>query len=253
MTPPLVIESHTDAIAVLALNRPERRNALTVELMETLCKTFAELAADSERRVVILRGAGPAFCAGLDLIEAADPALAEQSAECVARLLTTILESPLVTIAVAHGAAYAGGAGILSACDFAIAADDLRISFPEVRRGLVPALVSVVLQDRLRDADVRKLLLLGEAIDANRAKEIGLVHRVVPADCVLDEARLLAETILLGAPNAVRLTKRLLRSTDHSARFAAALEVHKLARSSDEAREGIAAFREKREPKWSGG
>jgi methylglutaconyl-CoA hydratase len=249
MTPTLLVESPTDAITVLTLNRPERRNALTVELMETLCKTFAELADDSKRRIVILRGAGPAFCAGLDLIEAADESVAGRSAECVAAVLTTLLETPLVTIAAAHGAAFAGGAGLMVACDFAIAADDLRISFPEVRRGLVPALVSVVLQDRLRDADVRELLLTAETINVNRAKEIGLVHRVVPAERVFDEARLLAEKILLGAPNAIRLTKRLLR-TDHAARFQAALDIHKEARASDEAREGVAAFQEKRPPRW---
>lgn len=250
MSSSLLLDSPSASLTILTLNRPNRRNALTVELMEALFRTLAELATDPARRVVILRGAGPAFCAGLDLVEAGDAKLAEQSAEGVAKVLSALLETPLVTIAAAHGAAYAGGAGLIAACDFAIAADDLKVAFPEVRRGLVPALVSVVLQDRLRDAEVRELLLLGDAIDANRAKEIGLVHRVVPADRVFDEARSLAEKILLGAPNAVRLTKRLLRPGDHAARFQAALDVHKLARQSTEAREGVAAFREKREPKW---
>lgn len=251
--PVLLVERPDGAIALLTLNRPERRNALTIELMETLCGTLDALAAEPRRRLVILNGAGPAFCAGLDLQESADPSTAEHGAEWVARTLQTLSQSPLVTIAAAHGAAFAGGAGLLSCCDFVIGTPELRIAFPEVRRGLVPALVGAILIDRLRDADLRELFFIGEPVAAEQAQAMGLVHRIVPADRLLDEARALAATILQGAPEAVRQTKRLLqelRSNAPSQRLAQALEFHKRARSSDEAREGIAAFFEHRAPSW---
>lgn len=251
--PVLLVECPDDATALLTLNRPERRNALTIELMEALCETLDVLATEPRRRLVILKGAGPAFCAGLDLHESADPSTAERGAEWVARTLQTLSQSPLVTIAAAQGAAFAGGAGLLSCCDFAIGTPELRIAFPEVRRGLVPALVGAILRDRLRDADLCELFFIGEPIDAERAQAMGLVQRLVPADRLLDEARSLAATILQGAPDAIRQTKRLLqelRSTAPSRRLAQALEFHKHARASDEAREGIAAFFEHRAPNW---
>ncbi len=250
----LLVECPDDAIALLTLNRPERRNALTIELMESLCETLDVLAMEPRRRLLILNGAGPAFCAGLDLQESADLSTAERGAEWVARTLQTLSQSPLVTIAAAHGAAFAGGAGLLSCCDFAMGTPELRISFPEVRRGLVPALVGAILQDRLRDSDLRELFFLGEAINAERAQAMGLLQRIVPGDRLLEEARALATTVLQGAPEAIRQTKRLLqelRSIAPGQRLTQALEFHKRARSSDEAREGIAAFFEHRAPKWS--
>ncbi|MFM9960282.1 MAG: enoyl-CoA hydratase/isomerase family protein [Planctomycetaceae bacterium] len=251
--PVLLVECPDDATALLTLNRPERRNALTIELMEELCQTLDALATEPRRRLVILNGAGPAFCAGLDLQESADLKVAELGAEWVARTLQTLSQSPLVTIVAAHGAAFAGGAGLLACCDFAIGTPELRIAFPEVRRGLVPALVGAILQDRLRDADLRELFFIGEPIAAEKAQAIGLVQRIVPTDRLLDEAQALAATILLGAPEAIRQTKRLLqelRSTAPSQRLAQALDFHKRARSSEEAREGIAAFFEHRTPNW---
>ena len=251
--PVLLVEYPDDAIALLTLNRPERRNALTIELMELLCEKLAVLALDPRRRVVILKGAGAAFCAGLDLQESADLNTAERGAECVARSLQTLSQSPLVTIAAAHGAAFAGGAGLLACCDFVLGTPELRIAFPEVRRGLVPALVGAILQDRLRDTDLRELFFLGEAIGAERASAMGLLHRIVPVDQLAEEARMLAAAILQGAPDAVRQTKRLLqelRSTPPAQRLTQALEFHKRARSSNEAREGIAAFFEHRAPNW---
>jgi methylglutaconyl-CoA hydratase len=252
--PVLLVERPDESFALLTLNRPERRNALTVELMAELCGTLEALRAEPKRRVVILCGAGPAFCAGLDLQESADPNSSERGAEWVARTLQTLSDTPLVTIAAAHGAAFAGGAGLLACCDFALGTPDLRVAFPEVRRGLVPALVGAILQDRLRDADLRELFFLGEPIRAEQAQAMRLVQRIVPENLLLDEARTLAASILHGAPDAVRETKRLLRelrSLAPAERLAHALEFHKRARASDEAREGIAAFFEHRPPDWS--
>ena len=252
----LIVERPDEMTAVLTLNRPDHRNALTIEMMETLCGAMESLANEPRRRVVILRGAGPAFCGGLDLREAAEIDEFQRCAPWVARTFQTIVASPLVTIAAAHGAAYAGGAGIMVCCDFVVAAEGLRICFPEVRRGLLPALVAAALRSHLRDGDLRELLLLGEPIDAQRALRMGLVHQVVPPDRLLAEAQAIAATLLKGGPDTVRRTKRLLcefDSTDLAQLFSRALEFHKQARLSDEAREGLAAFREHREPAWSSG
>ncbi len=249
----LTIERPDEATAVLTLNRPQRRNALTIEMMESLCQTLESLAAQPQQRVVLLRGSGPAFCSGLDLDEAAHVERVERSALCVARTFQTIANLPLITVAVVHGAAYAGGAGLMACCDFIVAADDLRICFPEVRRGLVPALVAAVLRSRVRDGDLRELLLLAEPIDAQRALRMGLVDRVVQGDQLMAAAGAIVTSILKGGPAAVRQTKRLLREldpTDREPLFARALEFHKQARLSEESREGLAAFREHREPDW---
>jgi methylglutaconyl-CoA hydratase len=251
----LTIEQLNDATAVLTLNRPERRNALSIELMDSLCTALESFAAQEQFRVLVLRGAGTAFCAGLDLVEAADAELAERSALCVARTFQTLCDFPLIVIAAVHGAAYAGGAGLMACCDFVVAADDLRVCFPEVRRGLVPALAGVALGFRLREGDRRELLLLGEPVDARRAASMGLADRVVPAGQIMAAAEEIAAAVLKGGPEAVAETKRLLRvlAPDRHHLFARALEFHSHARASAETREGLAAYCEKREPNWSAG
>ncbi len=249
----LTMEQLGDAIVALTLNRPERRNALSIELMDALCETLEAFAAQEQFRVVILRGAGTVFCAGLDLDEAAQAELSERSAMCVSRTFQTLSDFPQVTIAAAHGAAYAGGAGLMACCDFVVASDDLKVCFPEVRRGLVPALANVALASRVREGDRRELLLLAEPVDARRALGMGLVDRVVHANRLSAAVQEIAATIVKGGPQAVQQTKRLLRelaSADRHHLFARALEFHSRARHGDEAREGLAAFHEHREPKW---
>jgi methylglutaconyl-CoA hydratase len=250
---PIIVEMLDKATALITLNRPQRRNALTIELMRSMCEAIDSLSAQDERRVAIIRGAGPAFCSGLDLHETADAEVARESAEWVARTFEKLLNCPLVTIAAAHGAAYAGGGGLVACCDFAIASDDLRIAFPEVRRGLVPAMVAAVLQRRLRDGDLRELLLIGEPISAARAREMGLVNGVVPAGGLMDAARSLATQVARGGPAAVRQTKEWLRelgTTSPLDVLGRALELHQRARANAEAEEGLAAFREHRDPRW---
>ena len=250
----LLIERPRPGVVELVLNRPGRRNALTVALMGAIVDAIKGLSADESARVLILRGAGPVFCAGLDLNEASDPALAESGAEGVARMLAALAATSLITIAVAHGVAAAGGAGLLAACDFAVASEELKIVFPEVRRGLVPALVATVLRKKLKDADLRELFLLAEPIDAARARSMGLVSRVVAAGMARAEADRLAALILEGAPRAVRSTKALLAELVSAAGGDAvriALDYHIRARIDPEAREGLAAFLEKRPPDWA--
>ena len=251
--PVLLVEKQSPQITLLTLNRPERRNALTVELMAGLTAAIEEAGADAAQRILILRGAGKAFCTGLDLEEAvkADP---QVTAENVARMLLALAETRLVTIATVHGAAVAGGAGVMSACDFVVAAEHTRIGYPEVRRGLVASLVMTFARRQLRERDLREVLLASELFDAERAREIGLVNRVVPPDKVESEAQKIAASVLQGAPGALTSSKRLLEqlwSTTVREDIEETLRHHLTARESAEAREGIAAFNEKRPPSWA--
>src|SRR3954449_4981017 len=180
----VLVEKQSPQISIITLNRPERRNALTIELMTELTAAIATPGADPSQRILILRGAGKAFCTGLDLEEAAITEKAHASAEMVGRMLLALANTRLVTIAAVHGAAVAGGAGIMSACDFVIAAERTKIGYPEVRRGLVPGLVMTFLRRQVGERNMRELLFSGESIDAARAKEIGLVNRVVAPEDV---------------------------------------------------------------------
>ena len=251
--PVVLIEKRTPQITVLTLNRPERRNALTIELLTELVSAIHAASEVPAVRILILRGAGAAFCTGLDLKEAADQTKAHATAEAVANTLITISQTHLVTVAAVHGAAVAGGAGIMSACDFVVAAARTKIGYPEVRRGLVAGLVMTFLRRQIGERNMRELALGSELIDAERAREIGLVNRVVAQDDLISEALKFAESVLQGAPGAVKQTKRLIdelwwRSVKQDVDLA--LKHHMEARESAEAREGIAAFNEKRKPNW---
>ena len=158
----LLIEKQTPQVTVLTLNRPEHRNALTIELMTKLIAGVESATADEQQRVLILKGAGKAFCTGMDLNEVAQSEKAHASAELVAKMLITLGEARLITIAAVHGAAVAGGGGIMSACDFVVAAARTKIGFPEVRRGLVPGMIMTFLRRQLRERDLRELLFAGE-------------------------------------------------------------------------------------------
>ncbi|MEQ1828540.1 MAG: enoyl-CoA hydratase/isomerase family protein [Pirellula sp.] len=248
------IETIRRGLSLLVLNRPERRNALCIELLLQTCDTVERIAGDRETRVLIITGAGPVFSAGLDLSEASNPALVQQSAQCVARVLQLMRSTPLVTVAAAHGGAYAGGAGLMAACDIAIGSDDLKIGFPEARRGLLPALITAVLSSKIREGDLRELFLVGNPIDAKRAQQIGLLQRVVPKDQLLSSAIEAAESILAGGPQTIVATKMLLNQAYVPAANVAVphmLDAHLEARHSHEASEGLAAFLEKRPPNWT--
>jgi methylglutaconyl-CoA hydratase len=251
--PVVLIEKQSPQITVITLNRPERRNALTLELLTELCAAIKVASDEPQKRVVILCGGGAAFCTGLDLKEAADQTKAHTTAEMVANTLIAISQTHLVTIAAVHGAAVAGGAGIMSACDFVVAAERTKIGYPEVRRGLVAGLVTTFLRRQVGERNMRELLLGSELIEAERAKAIGLVNRVVARNDLMTEALKFAESALQGAPGAVAQTKRLIdelwwRSVKDDVDLA--LKYHMEARESGEAREGIAAFNEKRKQNW---
>jgi methylglutaconyl-CoA hydratase len=253
--PTVLIEKQTPQTTVLTLNRPERRNALTIELLSELNAAIKIASDQPDERVIILRGAGATFCTGLDLKEAADQTKAHATAEMVANTLIAISQTRLITIAAVHGAAVAGGAGIMSACDFVVAAQGTKIGYPEARRGLVAGLVMTFLRRQVGERNMRELLLGSELIDAERAREIGLVNRVVAQADLMNEAQKFAQSVLQGAPGALAQTKRLIEelwSSSVKEDVDLALKYHMQARESEEAREGITAFNEKRKPKWVG-
>src|SRR6266581_3243387 len=251
--PVVLIEKQTPQIRTIVLNRPERRNALTLDLLNEVNAAVKVASDQPEERVLILRGAGAAFCTGLDLREAADQTKAHATAEMVARTLITLSQTRLITIAAVHGAAVAGGAGIMSACDFVIAAEGTKIGYPEVRRGLVAGLVMTFLRRQVGERNMRELLLGSELIDAERGRDIGLINRVVPEANLMSEAQKFADSVLQGAPKALAQTKHFIeelwwRSVKEDIDLA--FKHHMEARESSEAREGIAAFNEKRPPNW---
>jgi len=253
--PSVLLIATSGPVTTITLNRPDKRNALNVELLTQLGAAIIAAQADASQRILVLRGAGTVFCSGLDLEEAAQPDRAHASADLVAQGLRTLSATRLVTIAAVQGAAIAGGAGLMSACDFAVATQDAKFGYPEVRRGLVPALIMTFLRRQLRERDARELLLLGKPFDAAHAHAIGLVNRVVADEAALEtELKTLVSSLLQGAPEAVAETKKLLAELwpvpvstdlDHAHAF------HLSARNSAEAKEGVAAFREKRPPKWA--
>lgn len=246
------IQQHEDRVAVITLNRPEKRNALNLELMDELCNALETLHT-SDCRVVVIAAHGTAFCSGLDLHEAANPALMESTGASMARLLSTINNTTLVTIAAVHGDALAGGAGLVAACDLVVMDREAHIGFPEVRRGLVAALVSTILVQQMGTRHMRELLLTGEVVDAARAQSIGLVNKIVNHGDVLIEALGLAHKVLLGGPESIVMTKRLISDLItgvHPGDIQHALALHHAVRHSQEAKEGIAAFIDKRTPDW---
>lgn len=244
------VDRSQEGVAVVTMRRAEKRNALNVVMLQQLGRAIEDLNQNPTFRVLILRGDGPVFCAGLDLVEANDPSVTEDSAAGFRRVFSFLRDSPLVVIGAAHGAAYAGGAGLLAACDLVVAANDLKLGFPEVRRGLVAAMVWGVLSRKVRDGDLRELLLLGEPITAARAQQMGLVQWIVPSEQVLEHARKVARSVLAGGPEAVCDTKLLLNREPGTVDFGSLQALHERVRHGAEAREGLAAFRDRREPSW---
>jgi methylglutaconyl-CoA hydratase len=252
--PVVLVEKQSPHVTLVTLNRPERRNALTVELMKALISTVESLGADDKQRVLILRGAGKCFCAGLDLQETAMTQDAHAAAEIVAKTLITLSQTRLITIASVHGAAVAGGAGIMSTCDFVIAEAHTKFGYPEARRGLVAGLVLTFLRRQLHERHIRELLFTSELIGSQRALEIGLINRIVQPNQMEKELEKTVNDILQNAPGALSNTKRLIEelwssSVKHDVERA--LMHHMQARESAEAKEGIAAFLEKRPPNWA--
>jgi methylglutaconyl-CoA hydratase len=250
---PLIDVKTAGPVTTVTLNRPEKRNALTVEMLRDLAEAFREIARERAHRVVIVRGEGMSFCTGLDLIETKDRAKSRTSAKNVGEVLRAIVGTPAVTIAMVHGHAVAGGAGIMSACDIVVAEAGTKIGYPEPRRGLVAAMVMTLLARQIGDRKARELLLTAELITAETALQIGLVTRVVPRGGLDAEVEAITASILKNAPGAIADTKLLMEALapkNFDRGLARAYTVALRMRSSTEAREGLEAFEEKRNPTW---
>ncbi len=246
------------AIARVTLNRPAIRNAFNDEMLADLLEIFGEIQSDGELRIVILSGAGQAFCAGADLTwmkRVVDYSRDENLADSLrlADMLRMIYTCPKPVIGRINGAAIGGGTGIVAACDISYAADSAVFAFSETKLGLTPAAISPYLLKRMGERNLREFFLTGARFSAARAVELGLINAAAPAD---DLDTLVAETvaqILSGGPQALASSKELIRQvaersiTDNGPYTA---EVITDLRMSDEGQEGMNAFLEKRRPRW---
>ncbi len=256
-----IVVTDEGAVRTIALNRPERRNAMTSGMQEELIAAMEAAADSAECGVLLFTGAGEAFCAGLDLEQMkgmAGRSGAEHlaDAERIARLFRTLYELPLPTIAAVNGAAIAGGTGLATICDFTLAAPGVKFGYTEVRIGFVPALVSAFLALQVGDKRARGLLLSGRLFTAEEALGWGLVSEVVAADALMGRAKELAGALGANSPQSMGATKRLLAEQNRiwlDEAIGAALRANAEARETADFGEGISAFLEKRRPVWSRG
>ena len=240
--------------AWLTLDRPEKRNALSPDLIAQLAAALDRASADDAVRAVVVTGRGPAFCAGADLATGRELADAgEGSRNPFADLLQRFQRLPTPVIAAVNGPAFGGGLGLVAVADVVVAASSATFSFSEVRLGLVPAMISVVVLPRIGEHHARRLFLTGRRFSAEEAVAYGLVHRVVPAEELEAAAAAEVADVAKGGPVAVGEAKRLIREIPRLAEdeaFAHAEGVFAERVRSAEGREGMAAFGEKRLPKW---
>jgi methylglutaconyl-CoA hydratase len=246
------------AVATVTLARPERRNALDPALLEALTETFTGFAGDADVRVVVLRGAGPAFCAGADLdwMAASRDLSREENvadAERMAAAFEAVDACPKAVVARVHGAAFGGGAGLVACADIAVATDGAVFAFSEVRLGLVPATISPYVLRAIGPSATRVLFTTGRRFDASEAQRIGLVHQVVDEDALDAAVADVVSAFLLAGPEAVAACKRLVREATGSFTLGDLPERIALARTGAEGREGVTAFLERRSPSWSAG
>jgi len=244
-------------IARITLNRPDKRNAISTQMMCDL-QTALDTVEKRHSRVVVLTGAGKAFCAGMDLemlsaIAKQSPSENQEDSRRIAKMLRRIWSFPRPLIAAVNGPAYAGGCGIATLCDFTLASPEAKFGYTEVKIGFLPAIVSVFITRQIGEKRSRDLLLTGRIIDADEAKEFGLVTEVVPADRLLQRADELAAELISASPNSVTRAKHLLTSSaaqslDHDLERAI-LENARI-RCTPDFKEGVASFLEKRKPIW---
>lgn len=246
-------------VAVLTIDRPQRRGALNRELVHELTEAAQAAIADARVRSILLTGTGPAFCAGMDLAELSatldQPDEADRvhhDAQRLSTLYDLLYTSPKPTIAAVNGAAVAGGAGLMTVCDLAVAVPEAKFGYPEVKRGLVAAMVMPHLLRHVGQRAARELLLRGNLIDAAEAKRIGLINDVVASDQLLPTALAWARELTEAGPQALAVTKKLLFQMDEPARALKQRTAHESAeaRLHIEAKEGLKAFLDKRPAPW---
>ncbi len=246
-------------LAVLTLNRPEKRNAISYELIDDVLLAFAAIE-QSFAQIVILTGSGKAFCSGMDLdnLKSITARSAEQNradSATMARLFRTLYEFPRVTIAAVNGPAIAGGCGLATLCDFTVASTEAKFGYTEVRIGFVPAIVSTFLLRQVGEKQARDLLLTGRIIGAEEALRLGLASELVAPEKLQERVRELAASLLENSPASLVATKRLLKSyaaEELDRQITAAVEENARIRTTNDFREGVTSFLEKRSPRWTG-
>jgi methylglutaconyl-CoA hydratase len=254
----LLLEDH-GPVATLTFNRPDKRNAISAKMICDILTALDEVEK-TRARVVILTGAGSAFCAGMDLEMLS--AIGQQSAQenqedsrRMARMFRRIWSFPKPLIAAVNGQALAGGCGIATLCDFTLAVPEAKFGYTEVKIGFLPAIVSVFLTRQIGDKRARDLLLTGRLVEATEAKELGLVTEIVPADRLMTRAAEIAEQLIAVSPSSLTRAKRLLTSAAAASVDAdlerAVLENARI-RCTPDFKEGLASFLEKRKPIWQG-
>ncbi len=244
-------------VARITLSRPERKNAMGPPMVNELLWALDDAKADPEVRVVVLTGAGEAFCAGGDLKQMSDggegPRLEPKGDYADLLLRFTALGKP--TLARVNGAAMGGGLGLVASCDFAIAARSAVFGTPEIQRGLFPMMIMAMLARVLTKRRLLELMLLGDKLDAERAAAIELVNRAVPDEALDAEVDALAARLARQSPTAMRMG---LAAYHHQADLALAEALPWLQQQlfailgTEDAREGLTAFFQKREPRWTG-
>lgn len=259
MTFTTLTHSADGPISTITLNRPEKRNAISEEMIHDLLQALHECEAGAAR-VVILTGAGQAFCSGMDL-EMLRAISQQSSAENVrdsrrmAALFRRLYDFPRPLIAAVNGAAIAGGCGVATLCDFTLAVPEAKFGYTEVRIGFIPALVSVFLRRQIGEKPARDLLLTGRIFDAEEARRLGLVNAIVPAEKLMDAARELAESLLANSPTSLHRTRALLSlcaKEQLDREIEAAIQENAAIRATEDFREGVSSFLEKRKPDWKG-
>jgi len=250
--------AYASGIATITLNRPDKRNAISFELIDDLLRGLKEVET-SGALVLILTGAGKAFSSGMDLdnlkeLIGRSPEQNLKDSETMVRLFRSLYEFPKVTIAAVNGAAIAGGTGLALLCDFTLAVPESKFGYTEVRIGFVPAIVSTFLLRQVGEKQARDLLLTGRIIRAEEAARMGLVNEIVAPENLMARARELAALLMENSPASLRATKKLLN--EHSrveldAQIEAAVRENAAVRTTADFREGVTSFLEKRKPVWS--
>jgi methylglutaconyl-CoA hydratase len=246
-----------DRVHTITLNRPERRNALNPQMIAELTHALTDAAA-CPCGVVILTGAGTAFCSGMDLenlksLSDQRPEEQRGDAESMMWMMRRLYELSKPTIAAVNGAAIAGGAGLATLCDFTLAEPRAKFGYSEVKIGFIPAIVSVFLLEMIGEKKAKTLLLSGRILEAEEALSLGLVSEVVPTGELIARARALAALLLKNSPESMGAVKKLLSSfaKDRLDRdLARAMRWNEKIRNSADFHEGLSAFLEKREPVW---
>ena len=245
-------------VATITLNRPEKRNAISPQMIDDVLAALGELET-SPSRIGILTGAGKAYCAGMDLevlrnISSQSPAQNLQESRRMAQLFRRMWSFPKVLIAAVNGPALAGGCALATLSDFTLAVPEATFGYTEVRIGFVPAIVSVFLKRRVSEAVARDLILTGRVFPATEAQKLGLVKEVVAADALLARAHEIAATLLANSPASLVASKRLLVESEEPAidrEISLAIEANAAVRSTPDFKEGVTSFLEKRKPHWS--